>query len=56
MSELGHKVVPKWSERKKDRSGDSAPLQTWQKRYGEMREFSSKVNQEIGRASCRERV
>ena len=45
MSELGHKVVPKWSERKKDRSGDSATWQTWQKRYGEMREFSSKVNQ-----------
>ncbi|NWO15785.1 MAG: hypothetical protein HLX46_02830 [Corynebacterium sp.] len=45
MSELGHKVVPKWSERKKDRSGDSAPWQTWQKRYSEMREFSSKVNQ-----------
>lgn len=45
MVELGHKTLPKWSVRRRDRSGDSASWQEWQKRFEEMREDSAKVGQ-----------
>lgn len=45
MVELGHKTLPKWSVRRRDRSGDYADWQTWQSRFEEMREQSAKVGQ-----------
>lgn len=45
MGELGHKSLPRWSVRRRDRSGDSADWQTWQSRFEEMREQSAKVGQ-----------
>ena len=45
MVELGHKALPKWTARRRDRSGDSASWQEWQNRYEEMREQSAKVGQ-----------
>lgn len=45
MGELGHKVLPRWSTKRRDRSGDSASWAEWQRRFGEMREQSAKVGQ-----------
>lgn len=45
MVELGHKALPKWSVRRRDRSGDFADWQTWQARFEEMRQQSAKVGQ-----------
>lgn len=45
MGELGHKVLPRWSAKRRDRSGDSASWAEWQRRFGEMREQSAKVGQ-----------
>lgn len=45
MGELGHKALPRWAVRRKDRSGDFASWQTWQQRFEEMREQSAKVGQ-----------
>lgn len=45
MGELGHKTLPRWSTRRKDRSGDSASWDEWQKRFSEMRDQSAKVGQ-----------